>query len=148
MAAILNSEIIECLPSDTYLARGTAIALYFGHRLSVDLDFFTHKTFDSLELAAVISKKLKSGFNIATNSITENTLAINLNDTGFSIFTYPYQLLDDPVTIKKMPIHLASHLDLALMKLIAINQRGTCKDFIDLKYLIKANKYTFNLYYS
>ncbi|MDM8556786.1 nucleotidyl transferase AbiEii/AbiGii toxin family protein [Desulfococcaceae bacterium HSG7] len=143
MAAILNSEIIECLPADTYLAGGTAIALYFGHRLSIDLDFFTHKTFDSLELATVISKKLKSGFNVTTNNITENTLVINLNDTGFSIFTYPYPLLNDSVPLNKMPIHLASHLDLALMKLIAINQRGTCKDFIDLKYLTKANNYTF-----
>ena len=143
MASILNSVIIECLPADTYLAGGTAIALYFGHRLSVDLDFFTHKTFDSLELSAAISKKLKSGFNVTTNNITENTLVINLNDTGFSIFTYPYPLLNDSVSLNKMPIHLASHLDLALMKLIAINQRGTCKDFIDLKYLTKANNYTF-----
>lgn len=49
MDAILNSAIIEHLPSDSYLAGGTAIALYHGHRLSVDLDFFTPRAFDSLE---------------------------------------------------------------------------------------------------
>ena len=38
---------------------------------------------------------------------------------------------------------VASQMDLSLMKLVAINQRGTCKDFIDLKSLIEANKYTF-----
>ena len=38
---------------------------------------------------------------------------------------------------------VASQLDLSLMKLIAINQRGSCKDFIDLKFLIDRNNYTF-----
>ncbi|MFH1993507.1 MAG: hypothetical protein ABIK98_14065 [Pseudomonadota bacterium] len=38
---------------------------------------------------------------------------------------------------------VASQLDLSLMKIVAINQRGTCKDFMDLKILIEANKYTF-----
>ena len=48
-----------------------------------------------------------------------------------------------PVTMDNMPTPVASNLDLSLTKLIAINQRGTCKDFIDLKILIEANKYTF-----
>jgi len=31
---------------NAYLAGGTALALQFGHRISVDLDFFTDKKFD------------------------------------------------------------------------------------------------------
>jgi len=30
-----------------YLAGGTALALQIGHRISVDLDFFTQKQFES-----------------------------------------------------------------------------------------------------
>ena len=143
MAAILNSEVIDYLPKDVYLAGGTAVALYFGHRLSFDLDFFTPMGFDSLELSTIISKKLKSDFRVTKSKITENTLVINLDETGFSLFTYQYPLLNTPITMNKIPIPVASHLDLSLMKLIAINQRGTCKDFIDMKSLIETNNYTF-----
>jgi len=143
MAAILNSELIRHLPKDVYLAGGTAIALNFGHRLSIDLDLFTPVSFDSLELSNIISNRLKSDFKVTQTNITEKTLVINLNDTGFSLFTYPYPLLNDLVTMEAISIPVASQLDLSLMKLVAINQRGTCKDFIDLKTLIEANNYTF-----
>jgi hypothetical protein len=143
MAAILTSELIRHLPKDVYLAGGTAIALYFGHRLSIDLDLFTPVSFDSLELSNIISNRFKSDFQVTQTNITEKTLVINLNDTGFSLFTYPYPLLNDLVTMEAISIPVASQIDLSLMKLIAINQRGTCKDFIDLKTLIEANNYTF-----
>ena len=143
MAAILSSKKVGCLPKDIYLAGGTGVALYFGHRLSVDLDFFTPEEFNSLDISAIISDKFKSGFKVTKNKITKNTLVMSLNEVGFSLFTYKYPLLDDTVTMNNILIPVASHLDLSLMKLVAINQRGTCKDFIDLKTLIEANKYTF-----
>ena len=37
------------------LAGGTALALYLGHRVSVDLDLFTAESFDAGELEAHIS---------------------------------------------------------------------------------------------
>ena len=143
MATILNSNIVAYLPKGVYLAGGSAVALYFNHRLSVDLDFFTPEEFNSLELSAVISKKLKSNFKVTKSKITKNTLVMSLNEVGFSLFTYKYPLSEDTVTMENIPIPVASQMDLSLMKLVAINQRGTCKDFIDLKSLIEANKYTF-----
>ena len=143
MAAILNSDVVAYLPRDVYLAGGTAVALYFGHRLSVDLDLFTPEEFNSLDLSAIVSEKFKSSFKAKKSRITKNTLAINLNDTGFSLFTYKYPLLDNPITIKDIPLPVASQLDLSLMKLVAINHRGSCKDFVDLKILIERNNYTF-----
>lgn len=35
------------------LAGGTSLALQFGHRISVDLDFFTNGSFDSDEMRRV-----------------------------------------------------------------------------------------------
>src|SRR5438874_2403953 len=39
------AQALDSLPwlKDFYLAGGTALALYYGHRLSVDLDFFSPK---------------------------------------------------------------------------------------------------------
>lgn len=111
--------------------------------MSVDLDLFTPLDFDSLELSAIISEKLKSDFKVTKSKISENALVVYLNDTGFSLFTYNYPLLNTPVTTNTISIAIPSPLDLSLMKLIAINQRGTCKDFIDLKALIEAYHYTF-----
>jgi len=142
MAAILNSEVFDYLPKDTYLAGGTAVALYMGHRLSFDLDLFTPKAFDSLALSATILERLQSRFTIARNQIVENTLSMSLNDTGLSVFRYTYSLLDDPVVVENVPTPVASQLDLSLMKLIAINQRGSCKDFIDLRFMIERNDYS------
>ena len=143
MAAILNSNAIACLPKDVYLAGGTAVALYFGHRLSIDLDFFTPEEFNSLDLSTIISGKFKYSFKVTKSRITKNTLVMNLNETGFSIFTYKYPLLNNPATMENIPLPVASQLDLSLMKLVAINQRGSCKDFIDLKILIERNNFTF-----
>ena len=49
MAAILKNPFLRELPPQTYLAGGTAVALYLGHRLSIDLDFFTPHDLDSLQ---------------------------------------------------------------------------------------------------
>ncbi|MBU4067194.1 MAG: hypothetical protein KKH17_02720 [Proteobacteria bacterium] len=78
-------------------------------------------------------EKFKSSFKVTKSRITKNTLVMNLNETGFSIFTYKYPLLNNPATMENIPLPVASQLDLSLMKLVAINQRGSCKDFVDLK---------------
>jgi len=143
MGAILKSDIFRHCPPNIYLAGGTAIALYFGHRLSVDLDFFTDEEFDSLSLSSTISVIMGPGFRIAKTKVKKGTLVMNLDETGFSLFTYPYPLVAPLTRMQDIPIQVASQIDLALMKLVAINQRGSCKDFIDLKALIEQNRYPF-----
>ena len=46
---------------------------------------------------------------------------------------YPYPLLAKPTELSGIPI--ADLLDLGLMKLIAISQRGTKRDFVDLYFI-------------
>lgn len=43
-----------------YLAGGTACALQIGHRLSLDLDFFTEKEFNT----EIVLEQLKNSFKI------------------------------------------------------------------------------------
>lgn len=51
--AILGKGV---LPKGTYMAGGSALALYFGHRISVDFDFFTNIPFSSSGLEKNLRK--------------------------------------------------------------------------------------------
>ena len=48
---------------------GTAIALYLGHRESVDFDFFTEQTFEPESLLAALSEPLKHRLVKASASV-------------------------------------------------------------------------------
>jgi predicted nucleotidyltransferase component of viral defense system len=137
MATILKNPVIRKLPPENYLAGDTAVALHLGHRLSVDLDFFTPHDIDTLQWFHELQTAFSGAFRLSAVKIEKNTLVATLNTTGFSVFTYPYPLIEEPVADVALPAPVASLRDLALMKLIAINQRGACKDFIDLKCIME-----------
>jgi predicted nucleotidyltransferase component of viral defense system len=139
---LLKSQI---LPSDSYLAGGTALYYYLHHRLSVDLDFFTQKDFSPEMLAF----KLREEFGTADVEIMEKeSLIVFLSPEKikFSVFTFPYHLLSSLKSLelsKGITCPAASLEDIAAMKAIAISQRGSAKDFIDLYYLLKHIQFKF-----
>ena len=109
-----------------YLAGGTAIALYFGHRQSQDLDFFSSTPFDPKELMG----QLQQFGEWRTAKRLKNTLTGELEHTKMSFFKIP----DEPIRpfLQVDSLNIADLLDLALMKIMAISDRGTKRDFIDL----------------
>ena len=115
-----------------YLAGGTALALYIGHRVSIDFDFYTPEGFDSQKILRKFEKS-----KIAVNLIQtqEDTLIFKANGIEISLFTYPYRLVM-PLT-KAEYLDMASLEDIAAMKIVATIQRGMRRDFIDLYFLIK-----------
>lgn len=117
-----------------YLAGGTALALHIGHRISVDLDFFTQEQFNETEL----STKLGSYPELVQAGAAQGTVWGKVGETKFSIFYYKYPLLEK--TIPFEGIRLASLSDIAAMKIHAIEDRGTKRDFVDVYFLSK--KYT------
>ena len=145
MAAILRNPFLRELPPQTYLAGGTAVALHLGHRLSIDLDFFTPRDLDSLQWLKGLQTAFSGDFTLSAVKIEKNTLVVTMNSTGFSLFVYPYELMETTVSDDSLPTPLASLRDLALMKLIAVNQRGACKDFIDLKFIMENTGLTFEV---
>jgi len=145
MAAILKNPFLRELPPNTYLAGGTAAALHLGHRLSIDLDFFTPHDLDSLQWFRGLQTAFSGDFTVSAVKIEKNSLVATLNSTGFSLFSYPYELIETTVPDETLPAPLASLRDLALMKLIAVNQRGACKDFIDLKFIMENTGLTFEV---
>ncbi len=45
VASLLSKLSSFPLPNNTYLAGGTAVTLYLGHRVSIDIDLFTKEHF-------------------------------------------------------------------------------------------------------
>jgi hypothetical protein len=113
-----------------YLAGGTALAIYYGHRISVDLDWFTPEPFeDSLLLAQALRN---SGLELEIEQVSPGTLHGSIQDVRVTFLQYQYPLLKPIRRWNDMDCHLASLEDLAGMKLSAIAQHGARKDFCDL----------------
>jgi len=120
------------LPEETYLAGGSALALHYGHRISVDFDFFTPTYFKGRDIVKKLEKIGKFVFQEASE---KNTLLGLFEDVKFSLFLYEYPLVFKPT--EYLGIMLADPKDIAAMKLAAVMDRGTKKDFIDLYFLNK-----------
>jgi len=113
-----------------YLGGGTALAIYFGHRASVDLDWFLPTALgDPLVMAASLHS---AGLAFTTTQTGPGTLHGTIAGVRVSFLEFRYPLLRPLTLWKEMGCSLASLDDLACMKLSAIAQRGERKDFCDL----------------
>lgn len=114
-----------------YLAGGTALALHFGHRESIDLDFFSPEYF-SVE---ILKKKVSgSGAYYLTNE-EDGTIDGVLDGVKLTFLRYEYPLLFPLIDFNG--IQLADERDIACMKIDAISSRGSKKDFIDIYFLLE-----------
>lgn len=113
------------------LAGGTGLALQIGHRWSVDYDFFIEQDFDTTELIRNLSRIGK----IKIVRQDTNTVVCELKGVLVSFFRYWDRFLFEPTILE--PFRIADPRDIALMKIIAIANRGTRKDFVDLHFLLK-----------
>ncbi|MCD6345191.1 MAG: nucleotidyl transferase AbiEii/AbiGii toxin family protein [Anaerolineae bacterium] len=122
--------------SDFYLAGGTALALQIGHRVSTDLDWFsTRCPLLAPERESICVALEKSG-QFRLGSEQDGMLFTQLFGAEVS-FIYQHHTLLEP-TVEYQGVQLASPTDIGLMKLAAINSRGTRRDFIDLYCLREA----------
>lgn len=127
LAALGKSGLVK----DAYLAGGSALALHFGHRYSIDFDFFSRETFDPHLLSEQL-KKLGEFQEVAAKGIS---LIGELNKIKLSYFQYNYPLVEP--TSSFLNVSIAHPHDIAAMKLVALMDRGTKRDFIDLYEMIK-----------
>ena len=119
--------------SSWYLAGGTALALQVGQRKSVDLDFFTTE-------AKFNSKKMLTNFlnnnDWQTSFEEDNTIYGELFGAKISFIAYPF-FIPKQDFIQYGAIKILHSLDIAVMKIIAISQRGRKRDFFDLYWCAK-----------
>jgi len=124
--ALLGKNV---LPGGTYMAGGSVLALHFGHRFSIDFDFFTTTSFSSGQ----IINRLKKLGDFKTQTAISDTLLGSFNDIKFSLFYYQYPLLFP--THEFLGAKMADPKDIGAMKIAAVMDRGIKKDFIDLYFL-------------
>ncbi len=117
------------LMDNAYLAGGTAAALQLGHRISVDLDFFTPKEFGAKEL----SRSLKKIGKFELDRQSWGTILGVFEKVKFSIFVYEYPVLFPSKSL--FDIRVADLRDIAAMKIDAISTRGIRRDFVDLYFM-------------
>jgi predicted nucleotidyltransferase component of viral defense system len=142
LARLTRSAI---LPEDCYLAGGTALYLRLLHRLSVDLDFFSSRPFNP-EMLLV---KFRDEFGeVSLELMDKGTMILVLppDKLKCSLFHLPYKLLSPLTKFEIKPgifATLASFDDIEAMKSLALIQRGSAKDFVDLFYLLKKTGHSF-----
>lgn len=113
------------------LVGGTALALQFGHRKSIDLDFFGEINFESINFEAELTKVGEVKNLTARRSI--RTYAINGVKVDF--VQYPYPWIGEKITFDG--VTMADLRDISAMKMAAITNRGARKDFFDLYLLLE-----------
>ena len=117
--------------SETRLVGGTSLALQYGHRSSIDLDFFGNVSADTPELEKMLCKLGE----VKTLGQNKNVKTFMLDGVKLDIVNYDYPWIDAPVVEDE--IVLASTKDIAALKINAIEGRGTKKDFIDVYALLQ-----------
>jgi hypothetical protein len=120
-----------------YLAGGTALALYLGHRKSVDIDLFSNFGFD----VARMLENINQDFPFQLFYSSPNTLKGAIGNIKTDIIAHRYPYFKEPVIWDNL--FILSEEDIIAMKLNEILTSGQrIKDFIDIYYLL--DKYDIN----
>ena len=135
---IFNQNQLKLLPfvaqfkKEFYLVGGTAIALYIGHRRSIDFDLFK---FSQIKPKSII--KTISGFGYpytVTRRVTEQ-MNLTIYDVKFTFYQYPFKISETEMfnDILRLP----KLIDLTAMKAYALGRRSKWKDYVDFYFLLK-----------
>jgi hypothetical protein len=131
MRTILGEFTRSDLGTKIYLAGGTALALQLGHRLSVDLDFFS-PTEDIPTLRPALEKSLAM-FSPTLADSARGNLVYLARDIRIGFYGYGYEMVAP--LVETQTARLASIEDIALMKLDPLLARAARKDFYDLYFI-------------
>ncbi len=130
------------LTSTFYFTGGTALSeVYYQHRESIDLDFFTVKKFEPqvvLEILQNLGQKFN--FKIQTRFIDPVNIYLlefkDLTKLKLDFCYYPYDQLEKLVVYKNS-LTVDSKFDIGVNKLLTLTQRYEVKDFVDLYFLLQ-----------
>ena len=135
---ILSPEQAEFLPvlkdfSGKFgLVGGTAVALFIGHRRSIDFDLFSAEEFGNLS----ILNKFKKFARIQVMLVSRlDEVTFVSEGVKFTFFRYPY-----PIRYQEKLngiIKLPDLITLAAMKAFALSRRAKWKDYVDLYFVMK-----------
>jgi hypothetical protein len=130
-AAATWELLAPVLPSELYLAGGTALAVHLQHRVSRDLDFFYHE--GAVDLDA-LQEALSDRGPFAIGERSPGTLNGVFSRTRVQFLhadeAEPQHLLESPTIVGGLRV--AGIGDILAMKLNAIAGRGELRDYFDI----------------
>jgi len=135
---ILNDRQTELLPlmqqfrREYYLVGGTAIALFLGHRRSIDFDLFKESAINHKRNLDKIST---TSFEYSVTRRVAEQMNLIVNDVKVTFFQYPFPV--EPTSKFETYFRLPSLLQLAAMKAYALGRRSKWKDYVDLYFLLR-----------
>ena len=135
---ILDKKRIAILPllrefkEDFYLVGGTAIALYLGHRRSIDFDMFSYTP---IVKHRIKRKLLDIPFKQIPIYEDVDQLHVMINEVKITFFHYPFDV-DHPEKFNNY-FSMPTLLSLSAMKAFALSRRAKWKDYVDLFFIIK-----------
>jgi len=120
------------VPRHFVLYGGTAVALYYAHRASVDFDFFTSQPFDPEQLMRMLPF-LHGGKPV---QVSTNTLDVEVTRGAVVKVSFlgglSYRRVNDPLLTDDKILQVASPLDILATKLRTIWTRSQAKDYLDI----------------
>ncbi len=125
--------IVKLFSKKFGLVGGTAVALYLGHRESIDFDLFRFEEFSNYSIKTKITKR-RAIDTVLVNKKGEYTFLID--QVKFTFFQFPYKI-DFSESFNEM-VQLPGLLTLAAMKAFALGRRAKWKDYVDLYFILKA----------
>jgi hypothetical protein len=128
MIALLTQlmEIEELNPFR--LVGGTALALQFGHRMSVDIDLFAGGRAETQGLPKVINQHFGNSFQLVSQN--RNGFAAQINDIKVDIVDWKVPFTEEPLI--ENGIRMATAPDIFASKCDALMDRKAEKDFVDI----------------
>ena len=137
----VNAELLSVLNElmripefeNFYLVGGTALALMYGHRKSVDIDLFSTHSFVNEEIIPILEKNFPNfSYRNSNNPIGLFCMIGNVKVDFVKHHIHP--LIETPINIDG--IRLLHSREIIAMKVMAILKRGVKKDFWDLAELL------------
>lgn len=124
--------LVKLFFQDFGLVGGTAVALYLGHRRSIDFDIFTNKEFDNLKVRKKILRFKKISRVLRDE---KGQYTITVNGIRFAFFYFPFKI-NFSESFNNL-VRLPDLLTLAAMKAYALGRRAKWKDYVDLYFIMK-----------
>ena len=128
---------LDATPDNFTLYGGTALALYLGHRTSVDFDFFSNASFDPDDLTQNVAY-LKDAERL---QVAPNTLTCRVDRGGPVLVSFFGDLNLGQVAAREqlagMTLYVASLLDIAGTKAAVVQKRAEVKDYLDIDAMLR-----------
>ena len=122
---VLNNKQLELLPMmaqferEYYLVGGTAIALFLGHRRSIDFDMFKPTLINHKRN---LEKFESSGYNCLVTRRVVEQMNLVVNDVKITFYQYPFPV--NPNMRFENIFRIPSLLQLAAMKAYALPSKN------------------------